>query len=117
MPFSITVSGNTLEDCIAALFEQAKSIMAVEPDPAPTPVPQHQASAADETGSLPAPKKVDAEALRTEVRALLTPLMKTAQAGAAKALVKTFGDGIGSVPEDKLPELLEKARALVGGAA
>lgn len=123
MPFSITVSGETLEECLATLFVNVQTLVesseqaAAPAAPAPAPAPAHQVAAADETASLPPAKKVDPEAMRTEVRALLTPLMKTDQAGAAKALVKSFGDGIGAVPEDKLPELLQKARALVGGAA
>lgn len=61
----------------------------------------------------PAPAKAaDPEDQRTEIRALLTPLMKGDKAAAARALVKSFGEGIGAVPADKLADLLAQAKEL-----
>lgn len=74
--------------------------------PAPAPV-EAPAPAAVEA---PAPAAVDAEALRTEIRKLLTPLMRTERAAQARGLVNSYGDGLSAVPVDSLPDLLTKAR-------
>lgn len=116
MPFSITVSGDTLEDCIVALAKQLQSVTTVAdfptpvlaaddtPSPAPTPQPEQAPPPA-------ALKAADPEALRTEIRAVLTPHMRGDRAAEAKALVKKFGpSGLGSVPEDSLADLLTEAK-------
>lgn len=117
MPFSITVSGDTLEDCIVALAKQLKSVVALANDPAParvvddTPSPAPAPQPEQAPPPAPAPKAADPEALRTEIRAVLTPHMRGDRAAEAKALVKKFGpSGLGSVPEDSLAALLTEAK-------
>lgn len=121
MPFTISVTGDTLEECVVALVQEVSRIRAStgaveQPAQAPIKPTPEQVAAVDDTASFkPAPAVApapDAEALRTEIRALLTPLMRGDKAAAARALVKSYGDGISSVPEDKLPELLAKAKEL-----
>jgi hypothetical protein len=116
MPFSITVSGDTLEDCIVALAKQLQSVVALANDPAParaaddtpSPAPTPQPEQAPPPA---APKAADPEALRTEIRAVLTPHMRGDRAAEAKALVKKFGpSGLSSVPEDSLAALLSEVK-------
>ena len=131
--FTITIQKPTGEEAIAELVRVAQfykdtGIMApaepVKPAKAlkaaksesksaeePAAETPTQAPAAEAPASAPA-KAPDAEDLRTKIRALLTPVMRTGKAVAARALVKSFGEGIGAVPEDKLAELLAKAEEL-----
>lgn len=124
MPFTITIEKPTGEEAIAELIRVAQfyeRFEAAGEAPAPSPrkprakkdeQPAEQASAAAPEPT-PAPEPaLDGEALRVKIRGLLTPLMKGDKAGAARGLVRRFGDSITVIPEDKLPELLAEAEAL-----
>jgi hypothetical protein len=82
----------------AAVKELSQAAPAPEPAPEPAPAP--------------APAALDGEALRVKIRTVLTPLMKGEKAGAARALIKTYGDSITAIADDKLPALLAEAEAL-----
>ncbi len=82
----------------AAVKERSQAAPAPEPAAAPAPAP--------------APAALDGEALRVKIRTVLTPLMKGEKAGAARALIKTYGDSITAIADDKLPALLAEAEAL-----
>lgn len=132
--FTITIQKPTGEEAIAELMrvaqfykdtgimapaeptKQAKAPKAAksESKPAEEPAaPAAETPAHAPAAEAPAPAKApDAEELRTKIRSLLTPVMKTDKAAAARTLVKSFGEGIGAVPEDKLAELLAKAEEL-----
>ena len=134
--FTITIQKPTGEEAIAELVrvaqfykdtgilapaeptKQAKAPKAAKSESKPAeepaaPAAETPAPAPAAEAPAPAPAKApDAEDLRTKIRALLTPVMKTDKAAAARALVKSFGEGIGAVPEDKLAELLAKAEEL-----
>jgi len=86
----------------AAVKELSQAAPAPEPAPAPAPEPP----------PAPAPAALDGEALRVKIRTVLTPLMKGEKAGAARALIKTYGDSITAIADDKLPALLAEAEAL-----
>ena len=134
--FTITITKPTGEEAIAELIRVAKfyqetGIMAQakpaksgasEPGlaldsgefvPAEQPAAPAAAAAAVPAPAAEAPAKAtDPEGQRTEIRALLTPLMKGDKSAAARALVKSFGEGIGAVPVDKLADLLAQAKEL-----
>lgn len=137
MPFTITIEKPTGEEAIAELirvatfyakFEGATGVSTPEEVSAPSPrkqrvkkeetaeVPVEQEAAAPapapEPSPAPAPAALDGEALRVKIRTVLTPLMKGDKAGGARALVKSYGDSITAIAEDKLPALLAEAEAL-----
>ena len=117
MPFQITVTGATLEECVIELVNTARNISLGTPQvpveqPAPAPAEPTPVTA---PVTAPAPVKLDAEALRTEIRAVLAPLMS--QRGAEiKALLNRYGaTGLSSVEEDSLPALLSDAKEMARG--
>lgn len=116
MPFQITVTGATLEECIVELVNTARSIalQAAEPVQA-APAPQVEAPVqAPEPAPAPAPaaqaKPADNEAMRVEIRTILTAAFRGSRAAEAKALLKRYGDGLSSVDDDSLPALLNEAK-------
>ena len=138
MPFTITIEKPTGEEAIAELIRVAKFYERFEgaagvqtPDeapapepvwapfyaPAPSPAAESPAPAAAEPPAPPPPPPpaattLEGEALRVKIRTVLTPLMKTDKAGAARALVRKYGESISDVPDDKLADLLTESEAL-----
>jgi len=116
MPFQITVTGESLHDCLVQLGLELGVFTPEEPAAAPAPAaeqaPAPEPAPAPEQAAAPAQAKApDSEALRTEIRAVLTPHMRGDRAAEAKALVKKFGpSGLSSVPEDSLAALLSEVK-------
>lgn len=111
MPFQITVTGESLHDCLVQLGLELGVFKPEESEQADAPAPVLEADPAPAPTPAPTPKAADPEALRTEIRAVLTPHMRGDRAAEAKALVKKFGpSGLGSVPEDSLADLLTEAK-------
>lgn len=92
--------------------EDTPAAEAPAPAPAPEPAPEPAPASEPAPAPAPAPAALDGEALRVKIRTVLTPLMKGEKAGAARALIKTYGDSITAIADDKLPALLAEAEAL-----
>lgn len=92
----------------------------------PVPIPWDEAEKAAETPQEAAPEpkaedpapaeaRPDYEALRVELRVLLTKVNKAAGRNVAKEMIQELGyKSLTAVPDEKLPELKEKAEARNG---
>lgn len=137
----ISVEGATTQELSSKLLEIGR-LLAAEPVPAPSegkPTRQRKAPAPTPAGTppsaaapvpglalesgefVPAPELapalaptpvVDSEAVRSELRAMLSGLVRAGKQPAVNELVTSYAPALSQVPVDKLPELKQKAEAL-----
>lgn len=122
MASQLTFTGDSLADVLDQVRKAAAQLTTeIRVEHKPVVLSPLAVAAVDETAGLtpapapaptPAAQGPDPEALRVEIRTILTPLMKTDKVAAARALVKKYGTGVSDVPADKLQALLDEAKEL-----